>query len=244
MNPIEQDEDGYTARSIEDLIRNPPEPEAVHVRISDTDRALAAKYGGGATWPPAAPTSTKGAAPFWIERWDAMWGVLVKAGYTQKTQFDRFRKMTEIAKGLRDNASLDALSMAELRRLESAIKRPVVPGAPEWPLWAVPTEVGMLLVYSPKADMQALVDTRHAAALLQIPGGAAAMIRLEVAFQIDVDQAYWSWAAAQLGYLFALDMAEDDGSEGDSKGPKTLTPNMPAVVKPEAPSSAQQGRRR
>lgn len=70
------------------------------------------------------------------------------------------------------------------------------------------------------------------------------MIRMEVAFQIDVDHAYWSWAAAQLGYLFALDMAEDDDATQDSTGSKTLAPNMPAVVKPEAPSSAQLGRRR
>lgn len=244
MNRIEMDPDGYTSRPFIDMLNDPPAAEPIDVRVTNTDRALIAKYGPGAMWLPAAPTSQKGAAPFWIERWAVMWDALVKGGYTHKQQMDRFRQMTDWARGLRDNARPDAQAIAIFHQLEAAARPPVIPRALELPLWAVTTEVGLLLVHAMASEMESLVDTRHAATLCQIPGDAMVLVRFDVAIQIPEDQAiYWSWAAAQLGFLFGL-LAADGKVSQTSAASKSPTPNVASVVGPEPPSTATPMRRR
>jgi|GEM_PF-6076854 len=242
MTFVEQDADGYTERSIVEMLNDPPEPEWTEVRITDTDLALSQRYGAGAIWPPAAPTSTKGAAPFWIERWGSMWAVLAKSGHTQKAQLERFRRMAEIASGLRGNSRSDPQAMAEFRTLEAATHAPVVVGSPEYPLWAVTTEIGLLLVLAPMDAIQSLVDTRQVALLRRIPDGVATMVRIDSTVQIvDGQVPYWSWAACQLGYLFRLDETETDVAPPS----KTDFPDKTPVVKPELPPMvAIPGRRR
>lgn len=244
MKEIEMDPDGYTSRPLIEMLNDPPEPESIDIRVTDIDRALTAKYGPGAMWLPAAPTSAKGAAPFWIDRWAIIWETLFKGGYTHKQQMDRFRQMADWARGLRDDARPDAQAIAIFHRLEAAARPPIAPGAPELPLWAVTTEAGLLLVQAPVCEIESLVDTRQAASMRQVPSGATILVRIDMAIEVPKDQAtYWAWAAAQLGFLFGLPAAGGNGTDA-SKASKTNTPNVASVVRPEPPSTATPIRRR
>lgn len=235
----DRDSDGYTARSFEDLIRDPPTSDRDPVTLDEAASPLVEKYGGGATWPQAAPTSIPGAAPFWIERWNAMWGLLSTAGYIQRAQGDRFREMRDIARNLRGNAQADPRMADQLRRLGNAAKRPTTNGAPSLPLWAVTTEVGLLMVHGDPEEMQSLVDTRCVASLRHIPRQTLALFRIDAALQIPVEEvAYWSWAAAQIGILFHLPIVAMD--EPATAGPAGARPA--SVVRPDPPQAGRRSR--
>lgn len=243
MNHLEQDPDGYTSRSIPEMLMDPPESEDMDTRITDTDRALTEKFGSGAAWPPAAPTCISGAAPFWVARWDEMWGLLAKAGYAQKDQLARFRRLADIAQGLRGNTQLDGPALDEFRRLEAAIRPPVLAGVAPAPLWAATTEVGLLLILGAQADLLGLLETGHVAVLRQVPSGAFALLKLDAIVEVLPSQvSYWMWSAAQVGILYRLE--PDLKDEKAAQPSKNKAPDMPSVVGSEAPSLALPGRRR
>ncbi len=236
MHPIDQDEDGYTSRPFDELMANPPEPERdwIDTRITDTERALTEKYGPGAIWPPVPPASTPGAAPWSIERWNLLWDKLAKAGHTAKAQRERFRRMAEIAKGQQGNTKMDPVAFGEFKRLELAIHPPVVPGLPPDPLWAFPSEFGIVLLAASSDDILPYIDTHQSVALKEVRDGTLLVGPIGPAIQFPATQAaYWAWAAWECRYLYRFADADAAGAAPPSE---TSPTNKTSVVRPEPPS--------
>jgi len=176
-------------------------PIELHPIIID----LGKKWGIGAVWPPIGPLAMPGAAPFWCERWELLWGKITEEKMDLRSQAKRLRRAAEIIRDQQGQPKADYRQMIELQALESASRPPSREGAAELPLWACTTECGLLLVHGDSGKVRKAIRTGGMTSLREIPHGGAAILEIATGFEILASQAaYWSSAAKACRVLFAL----------------------------------------
>ena len=205
-NPIWRDQqDNLAAQAKARAELDPgPLPVELHPVIID----LGKKWGIGAVWPPVGALAMPGAAPFWSQRWEVLWGKITEDKMDLRSQALRIRRAAEIMRDRQGQTQADYRQAIELQALESASRPPSREGAAELPLWACTTECGLLLVHGRSDQIQQAIRARDMVLLRELPHGGAAMLRIDCGFEIpphpSFQAAYWSHAGKACHVLFAL----------------------------------------
>ena len=205
-NPIWRDQQDNLAAQAKARAESDPGPLPVELHPVIID--LGKKWGIGAVWPPVGALAMPGAAPFWSQRWEVLWGKITEDKMDLRSQALRIRRAAEIMRDRQGQTQADYRQAIELQALESASRPPSREGAAELPLWACTTECGLLLVHGRSDQIQQAIRARDMVLLRELPHGGAAMLRIDCGFEIpphpSFQAAYWSHAGRACHVLFAL----------------------------------------